>query len=189
MVALPGTRAKAETATLLQEALKLARRDEEKQLIQTAIERCQGAVNLALSGTASSPDNLECDGGATGDKAAIDGDASTYWDEEDDQKLYVFQIDWPDPVSFCVIRIMGYEQQNFSPKDFSILCDGKVLKEAKDAAYTNNILLLEFPKTTCKKLQLKITGCYGKSPAIRELEVFDEGKLPPPPVLRPQARQ
>jgi hypothetical protein len=64
-----------------------------------------------------------------------------------------------------------------------------VLKEAKDAAYTNNILLLEFPKTTCKKLQLKITGCYGKSPAIRELEVFDEGKLPPPPVLRPQARQ
>ncbi|MCY3022343.1 MAG: hypothetical protein NTW87_25305, partial [Planctomycetota bacterium] len=183
MITLPGTRSRTEMAALLPEAGKVARRDEEKQIVLAAIEKTQWAANLALSGTASSPDGLECDGGATGDQAAIDGDASTYWDEVDDQKLYILQVDWPNPVTFTVIRIMGYEQQGFAPKDFDVLCDGKVVKEARGAAYTNNLLLLDLPKTTCGKLQLKITGYYGKSPAIRELEVFDEGKLPPPPVI------
>jgi hypothetical protein len=34
-------------------------------------------------------------------------------------------------------------------------------------------------------MQLKITGYYGRSPAIRELEIFDDGKIPPPPELKP----
>ncbi len=56
--------------------------------------------------------------------------------------------------------------------------DGKrrLEKEVRNAVYDNNKLIVTLPATKCQSLELKITGCYGNSPAIRELEVYSEGR-------------
>ncbi len=128
--------------------------------------------DLALEGVASHPDGLYRDGQASGAQAAIDGDPKTYWDETDNQKLYVLQVLWKKPIAFNYMRIMGYVQDNYAPKDFEIVCDGKVVKSVTNAVYVNNLLALRLPDTQCRLLQLRITGYYGNSPAIRELELY-----------------
>ena len=127
--------------------------------------------NLARGGKATSPDGLESDGAAGGDQAAIDGDVNTYWDEEDDKALYCLQVDFPEPVVIEGLSILGYKHHDYAPKDFAVVCDGAVVLSVKDAQYDANLLELKLPKTKCKSLQLKITGYYGKSPAIRELGI------------------
>lgn len=135
--------------------------------------------NLALMAKASSPDGLVKDGEAGDDQAAIDGDPKTYWDKQDNEKLYRLVLTFPFPVDVESLRITGYGQHTYAPKDFEILCDGKALKAVKDAVYTNNLLAVELPRTRCGALELKITGYYGGSPAIRELEVYGpEEKAP-----------
>ncbi len=133
--------------------------------------------NLALGGTASSPDGIEKDGAAGGDEAAIDGDADTYWDEVDNQEVYRLRVTFKSPQDVSAIRITGYQHHSYAPKDFEILCDGEVVKAVQDAWYESNRFAVTFPRTGCTSLELKITGRYGPSPAIRELEVFD----PPAP--------
>jgi len=128
--------------------------------------------DLALEGVASHPDGLYRDGQASGAQAAIDGDPNTYWDETDNQKLYVLQVQWKKPISFNYMRIMGYAEDNYAPKDFDIVCDGKLVKSVTNAVYVNNLLTLHLPDTQCSLLQLRITGYYGNSPAIRELELY-----------------
>ncbi len=128
--------------------------------------------DLALDGVASHPDGLYRDGQASGAQAAIDGNPNTYWDETDNQKLYVLQVQWKKPITFNYMRIMGYFQDNYAPKDFEIVCDGKVVKSVTNAVYVNNLFTLRLPDTQCRLLQLRITGYYGNSPAIRELELY-----------------
>lgn len=128
--------------------------------------------NLAIGGVATHPDGLFRDGQASGAQAAIDGDPKTYWDETDNQKLYVLQVHWQKPINFNMMRIMGYVQDNYAPKDFEIVCDGKVVKTVTNAIYENNLLIVHLPDTVCDTLQLRITGYYGNSPAIRELELY-----------------
>ena len=70
---------------------------------------------------------------------------------------------------------MAYHHHQYAPRDFEIICDGKVITTVKNARYTNNFLVVRFDKTQCNSLELKITGRYGPSPAIRELEVYDLG--------------
>jgi len=82
---------------------------------------------------------------------------------------------------------MGYQQQNYAPKDFEVLCDDKVVKKIPDAQYTDNLLTIALPPTTCTTVELRITGYYGKSPAIRELEIY--GKSPETPKKDPPAKQ
>ncbi|HEY3320139.1 MAG TPA: ThuA domain-containing protein [Planctomycetota bacterium] len=178
LVTLPGAFERPKMTELLQQALTAARRDEEKTMIKAALTQAEFATNLALSGTASNLDGLAPDGGSGPPQAAIDGDPKTYWDETDDQKLYRLQVAWPRQVPVCALRIMGYGHHDFAPKDFDVVCDGKVVHEVRGAVYDNNHLLVRIPPTQCQKLELKITGYYGKSPAIRELEIFDFGKLP-----------
>jgi hypothetical protein len=62
------------------------------------------------------------------------------------------------------------------PKDFEVICDGKTVLTVKDAWYTDNRFAVTFPTTECSYLELKITGYYGQSPAIRELEIFGPAK-------------
>jgi len=130
-------------------------------------------MNLARSATASSPDGLEKDGNAGGDQAAIDGNPNTYWDEVDNRKLYILQLDFRRAVRATDIAIMGYQHHGYAPRDFEIVCDGKTVKTIVNAEYTNNRLHVSIPPTTFKCLALKITKSYGPSPAIRELEIYN----------------
>jgi len=131
-----------------------------------------GLVNLARDATARSPDGIEKDGGAGGDPAAIDGDPETYWDEQDDHRLYLLKVDLPRPANVSAISIQGHKHHDFAPKDFRILCDDEVVKTVEGATYIDNELVVVFPRTRCKSLELAITGCYGRSPAIRELGIY-----------------
>ena len=131
-------------------------------------------ANLAVGGLATSPDGLEKDGQASGDQAAIDGDPKTYWDEEDNQKLYILRVQLRERSTVGCLRIMGFQQHSYAPKDFAVLCDDKVVKTVTGALYANNWLSVEFPPTPCDAVELKITGYYGQSPAIRELEIYEK---------------
>ena len=71
-----------------------------------------------------------------------------------------------------LVRILGYQHHNFAPKTFEILCDGKPVKKVEDAQYQDNVLIVDLPPTDCGTVELKITGYYGGSPAIRELGIF-----------------
>jgi hypothetical protein len=128
--------------------------------------------NYALDAKATSPDGLDSDGAASGDQAAIDGNPETYWDEQDGAKLYRLVVTFPQPTKLAVIRITGYQHHNYAPKDFDVLCDGKAVKSVRNAQYDDNRLTVAFPQTQCTSLELKITGYYGRSPAVRELEAF-----------------
>jgi type 1 glutamine amidotransferase/HEAT repeat protein len=131
-----------------------------------------GMPNLALGGTATNPDGLKPDGQAGPPAAAIDGNRNTYWDEVDNQKLYQLRVQMKRPALVRAIRITGFQQQHFAPKDFQIVCDEKVVKTVKDAPYRDNVLMVVVPPTHCTTVQLNITGYYGGSPAIRELEIY-----------------
>jgi len=128
--------------------------------------------NIALDAKATSPDGLESDGQASGDQAAIDGNPGTYWDEANGAKLYRLVVTFPEPRKVAVLRITGFNHHDYAPKDFDVLCDGKVVKAVRNAQYSDNRLTLAVPQTACKTVELKITGYYGASPAVRELEIF-----------------
>jgi len=129
-------------------------------------------TNLAPRGVGSSPDGLDKDGAAGGDQAAIDGDPGTYWDEVDGRKLYRYRVTFPEAIRISSLSIMGYQHHSFAPKDFDVLCDGKLVKSVRQAVYRDNLLVVTFPPTSCRTVELKITGRYGPSPAIRELEIY-----------------
>ncbi len=129
-------------------------------------------ANLAPRGIASSPDDLEKDGAAGGDQAGIDGDPATYWDEVDGKPLYRYRVTFAEEVRISGLSIMGYQHHNYAPKDFDILCDRKLIKSVREAAYRDNVLVVAFPTTSCRTVELEITGRYGPSPAIRELEIY-----------------
>ncbi|MEI7729613.1 MAG: HEAT repeat domain-containing protein [Verrucomicrobiota bacterium] len=132
------------------------------------------SLNLALGATATSPDGLQADGASGGDKAAIDGDPKTYWDKTDNQKLYRLRVELKQPAPVGYLRIMGYRQHNYAPKDFEVLCDDKIVKTITNAQYLNNWYTVEFPSVTCRVVELKITGSHGLSPAVRELEIYSK---------------
>jgi sugar phosphate isomerase/epimerase len=140
-------------------------------LVKVRLQSLQ-SQNIAPQGQASSPDDLNKDGGAGEDAAAIDGNPDTYWDETDDQPRYRFLVTFPEPKEVGAISILGHAHHNYAPKDFSILGDGQVLKTVTDAVYGDNLLFVEVPKAAYQTIELDITGCYGRSPGIRELGIY-----------------
>ena len=134
--------------------------------------RLAGLANIASHAKASSPDGLEKDGEAGGDQAAIDGNPATYWDEADGAAVYRLVVEFPAPEKICALSIVGYQQHNFAPKDFEILCDGKVVRKVTGATYEENYLALPIEEVSARTVELKITGYYGGSPAIRELGIY-----------------
>ena len=129
--------------------------------------------NIARLAKASSPDGFEKDGAAGGDAAAIDGNKGTYWDEANGKKSYRLKLDWKQDVKVSSIKIVSYAHHNFAAKDFDVICDDKIVKTVKGAVYKDLDLFVVFDPVKCRSLELKITGYYGASPAIRELEVYE----------------
>jgi len=144
-----------------------------RQMAEEEPSLLRGWVNIAPSGKADSPDGLEKDGGADGDQAAIDGDLSTYWDEADGAKLYRLRVVLPRIETIAGIGIVGYRHHDYAPRDFEILCGGRTVKRVVGAAYRDNRLTIPFEAPErCREVELRITGYYGKSPAVRELEIY-----------------
>jgi len=132
-----------------------------------------GTVNLALGAKATSPDRHRSEGGSSGIGAAIDGNVGTYWDDADGGELYCLRVALSKPADVSAVSIVGWKQHDFSPRDFAIVCDGKVVATVADAKYTKNQLLVGFPPVRCSTLELRITGYYGGSPGVRELGIYN----------------
>ncbi len=128
--------------------------------------------NLSTTASATNLDGLTPDGQGGPPSAAIDGDEKTYWDEVDNQKLYLLRVDLKRASKIATIRIVGWQQHNYAPRDFEIFGDGKLLKRITGAEYQGNSLRLDLPAPVCRSLELRITSWYGASPAIRELEIY-----------------
>jgi hypothetical protein len=159
-------------AAAIRKILETCQTPAARQVAEGALILVANMVNIAPQGTATSPDGLEKDGGASGDQAAIDGNPDTYWDEADNQKLYRLLVTFKQPEKIVAISVLGYAHHSFAPKDFEILCDNKVAKKVENAQYDDNFLVIRLDETTCTTVELKITGYYGGSPAIRELGIY-----------------
>jgi hypothetical protein len=161
-------RAKAAVQKILEVCTAAAAR----QLAESAWFIIGSLVNIAPQGKASSPDGWEKDGASSGEQAAIDGDPATYWDKEDGKALYRLVVTLPQLERIAALSIVGYEHHRFAPKDFEILGDGKTVKKIEGAQYEDNLLIVKLDEVTCTTVELKITGYYGGSPAIRELGLY-----------------
>ena len=91
-----------------------------------------------------------------------------------------FRVDLKQPSKIAFLRIVGWQHHNYAPRDFEVLADGALIRKVEGARYHNNVLTLNLPATTCRSVELRITGYYGGSPAIRELEIYGQ------PVDRPR---
>lgn len=144
------------------------------QRAETLAAKLKQPANLAVGGLATSPDGVDKDGAAGGDQAAIDGNLQTYWDEADNQKLYVLRVQLREPSMVARVRIMAYAHHDFSPKDFEVRCNDQVVKTVREAQYQGTVLDVEFAPVRCEAVELRITSSYGPSPAIRELEIYEK---------------
>ena len=75
---------------------------------------------------------------------------------------------------------MGWNHHDYAPKDLELIVNGTTVKTVTNATYDDNLLLVEFPRTECRTLELKITSYYGRSPAVRELGLYDLEEMPAP---------
>ncbi len=120
------------------------------------------------------------DGGAIGPQGAVDGSPHTYWDETNSQKTYSLNLTLAKPHPVSAATLLGYKHHDYAPKSFELIVNGKTVKTVADAKYDNNLLLVEFPRTQCHTLELKVTSYYGQSPAVRELGLYDLEETPAP---------
>ncbi|MCX7825336.1 MAG: discoidin domain-containing protein [Verrucomicrobiae bacterium] len=147
----------------VQKVLDACKTPAARQLCENAFTEIDNMTNIAPQGVASSPDDLDKDGASHGDQAAIDGNPDTYWDEKDHQPLYRLVVTFKQPEKIAAISVLGYQHHRFSPKDFEVLCDGKIIKKVENAQYDNNFLIVTLDETTATTVELKITGYYGGS--------------------------
>jgi len=135
--------------------------------------RKAGVSNIAPLGKATSLCGWRTDGASGPPQAAIDNNTNTFWDEEDGKPEYRLAVAFDQTHNVNAISIVGFQHHDHVPKDFDIIADGKVVKEVRNAQYTDNYLRVEFPPAQLKNLELKITGSYGPSPGIRELGIYE----------------
>ena len=141
-----------------------------------ASEKLPAGPNLVRGAKAINRDGLSPDGQGGGPEAAIDGEFKTYWDETDNQPLYWLQVQLQNPATVVALRITTFGHHSYAPRDFEILCDNKVVKKVIGAIYQNGEFGINLPPTKCTTVDLKITGSYGPSPAIRELELIGKSQ-------------
>lgn len=91
----------------------------------------------------------------------------------DDHKLYRLRVTFGEPTRVSALSITGWQHHDHAARDFAIVCDGRQIGKVRDAQYRNNRLLIAMPSTTCTTVELSIDRCYGRSPAIRELGLYD----------------
>ncbi len=101
---------------------------------------------------------------------------STYWDEENGKDTYRLVIHLDRRRTIEALSITGYEHQNFAPKDFEIRFGNQVVKKVTDATYNKNVLRVDLSPVKVRKVELRIKGYYGDSPAIRELKLLSPNK-------------
>ncbi|MBM4036288.1 MAG: hypothetical protein FJ291_31515 [Planctomycetes bacterium] len=160
----------------LQKVVEVCKTPAARQTAESALLVVDAALNIAPQGTASSRGGSKPDGGSGPPQAAIDGDPGTYWDEDDGQKLYRYAVTFRQPEKIAALSILGYQHHSYAPKDFEILADGKLLKKVENAQYDDNFLVISLGEgVACKEIELKITGYYGNSAAIRELGLYPPG--------------
>ena len=133
----------------------------------------QGNLNLARGAQAVSEDNVPIQKASDTPDKAVDGNPDTFWDDRDDAPEYHLGVTFAKPTALSVLRITGWRHEDFSPKDVTLLADGKPVGEVKNAPYTDNRIILRFAKVSCTRFALRITAAYGGSPAIRELELYE----------------
>ena len=165
-----GTRRNPEVAAAI-DRIKAASGD---PAIAARLEAIPLRRNIARTAVATNLDGLHPDGAGGDPEAAIDGDPKTYWDEEDGAKLYWLKLAFAQPETIASMRILAYTPASYVPRDFEILCDGKLVKTVRNAEYPDGSLALKLPPTRCSTVELKITGYTAGSPAIRELELYGE---------------
>ncbi len=136
--------------------------------------------NIVGEGTVISADGLEQDGDGRGTRAAADGNPDTYWDEVNGQPLYRLAVAFEQPHTVGIIGIAGWAQHDYSPRDFDVLVDGRIVKSVKGATYDHNVLLVELPPSAGRIVELWITGYYGGSPAVRELTMYEAAQSAKP---------
>jgi uncharacterized protein len=137
-------------------------------------------VNLALGATATSPDGLDADGASGGDKAAIDGDPNTYWDEVNGAEVYRLKVALKEPRDVSSINILWHPYEQHQAKNLDVVCDGRVVAEVRQAKCFENEMFIAFPATRCTSVELVMPGRNGLvSPAIHEFQIFS--RFPPPP--------
>ncbi|MEW6742785.1 MAG: HEAT repeat domain-containing protein, partial [Planctomycetota bacterium] len=161
-------------------ALSSDREVRREALLALFDRRCGEWRNLARDAVASSPDALEKDGDAAGDQAAIDGNPATYWDEEDDRFLYRLVVSLPPGQAVSALAITGFNHHDYAPRDFDVLVDSRLVASVREAAYRHNRLWVLFPGVCGESLELRVTKAYGRSPAIRELEIYAPGEFAVP---------
>jgi HEAT repeat protein len=169
--AVRGTNSDAAKAAV-KKVLDVCQSPAARQVAESSLAVLDTGANIAPQGKATSPDDLEKDGAASGDQAAIDDNPATYWDEVDGKPLYRLVVSFKQPEKIGSISVMGYEHHQFAPRDFEILCDGKPVKKIQNAQYDDNLLIISLDEVAATTVELKITGCYGGSPAIRELGIY-----------------
>ena len=165
------------------ERLAAGARDEGAQrlALTTLLERRAARLpNLARGATATSPDGVDPDHDGREAEAAIDGNPATYWDETDGRPLYRLLVTFPAPRAISAFAVQGWAHHNFSPRHFEVRLDGELVGRVRDASYVRNRLWVPLPPTTCETVELWITGAYGGSPAVRELEIYDVADLAVP---------
>jgi hypothetical protein len=132
-------------------------------------------ASLALGATATSPDGLDSDGDSGGDKAAIDGDPNTYWDEVDGADLYRLMVTLKEPQEVSSINILWHPFEQHQAKNLDVLCDGKVVAEVRNTKCFENEMFIAFRSVRCTSVELVIPGKNGLvSPAIHEFQIFSD---------------
>lgn len=128
---------------------------------------------------ASSPDGINpivsTDSGTSGDASlAFDGDPTTYFYQADNQPgPHILQA-YPQS-SFDGYVITSTGTNNFSPRTWTMNCDGVTIDSRTDHDWTAQSYaicpMVGFP-FTCQSIQLIITAWYGVSPIIVEMSLF-----------------
>lgn len=138
-------------------------------VLQSAKPR--GSENLAAGAVCESVYKYGPDGGGGLPPAAIDGDAGTYWDEVDGRGVYGLRVSLPKREKISQIRITRYNEV-WSPDGFEVFVDGKPVKKVGFAIYEENRFNLDLDAEG-RVMELKIDNVpQGRSPAIRELEIY-----------------
>lgn len=144
-----------------------------------ALVRMDLGPNLASGARAESTTQNVPDGQGGGPVSAIDGNRATYWDETDDRGPYGIRVTLPAPHTVALLRLVAFAHHDYAPRDFEIVLDGKAVRSIADAQYDGDVLLIKLEPTRCSSVELRITGWYGRSPALREFEIYERSRREP----------
>lgn len=91
----------------------------------------------------------------------------------DNADLYRLKVTFKEPHEVSSINILWHPYEQHQAKNFDILCDGRIVAEARKAKCFENEMFIGFPSTRCSSVELVIPGKNGLvSPAVHEFRIF-----------------